>query len=107
MESLQDPVLRDEEKQSDEDTMTALYHYSDKRVHGIVHLIGSAASSILPIVSIIVLSTVTDLHMRLVLVCIFTAIFSIVMSFVTKCRRVEVFAAAAACVPWNTPETKY
>jgi hypothetical protein len=44
----------------------------------------------------VVLYFITDMPMRLIIVGIFTAIFSIALSLMTSGTRVEIFAATAA-----------
>ncbi|KAK8072966.1 hypothetical protein PG996_006314 [Apiospora saccharicola] len=75
---------------------TALWHYDDRRTRLAVNLIGSAVSSLLPMLSIIALFYVEATLARLGLVCVFTVIFSLAMFLATQCRRVEIFAATAA-----------
>lgn len=62
----------------------------------VLKIIGSIISSVTPIVSIITPYLVDSLLVRLSLVCVFTMLFSVVMSLVTISKRVEIFAAAAA-----------
>jgi len=73
-----------------------LHHYSDRKLRFAVDVFGSAISSIIPSISIIVLFFVEDLLKRLALVCVFSFVFSICMSLASRARRIEVFGATAA-----------
>ncbi|KAI1774217.1 hypothetical protein F4818DRAFT_76629 [Hypoxylon cercidicola] len=75
---------------------TALYEYSDGKIRIVTHTLGSVVSTIIPMISIVVLYFAKSMSLRLGLVCIFSVIFSIVMSLATNARRVDIFAAAAA-----------
>lgn len=60
------------------------------------NIIGTLVSSLISIGSIVVLYFVTTMPMRLAIVALFTAAFSIALSLVTSGTRVEIFAATAA-----------
>jgi hypothetical protein len=70
--------------------------YRDSYFHLIANVIGTLISSLIPIVSVVVLYFITEMPMRLAMVGLFTAIFSIALSLVTSGTRVEIFAATAA-----------
>lgn len=88
----------------DPGNQTALYEYSDGKVRLITHTLGSVMSTIVPMISIVVLYFAKSQPLRLGLVCIFSVIFSLVMSLATNARRVDIFAAAAASVPRSQNE---
>ncbi|KAK8133175.1 hypothetical protein PG999_001348 [Apiospora kogelbergensis] len=93
----QRPQLYDEEAALERGQQrTTLWCYSDRQIRFAINVIGSGASSLLPILSIIALFFVKDTLARLGLVCVFTVIFSLCMLTATHCRRVEIFAATAA-----------
>jgi len=73
-----------------------LHHYSDRQVEAVTNLLGTVFSSIAPLVSIVVLSFVSNAEARLGLVCAFTILFTVCLAVATKARRVEIFAATAA-----------
>lgn len=73
-----------------------LHHYSDRQVEAVTNLLGTVFSSIAPLVSIVVLSFVSNPKARLGLVCAFTILFTVCLAVATKARRVEIFAATAA-----------
>jgi hypothetical protein len=78
------------------ETKVSLYHYSDEHIYAAIGVIGTVASSLAPMASIIVLYVIHSIKIRLGLVCLFTFIFSLVLALATKARRIEVFAATAA-----------
>ncbi|OIW32996.1 hypothetical protein CONLIGDRAFT_627941 [Coniochaeta ligniaria NRRL 30616] len=92
----QKPTSGHEESVAGEGKPTYLYHYSGRKLRFALDVFGSAASSIIPIVSIIALFFVQSLLRRLVLVCVFSFLFSVFMSVATRARRIEVFGATAA-----------
>lgn len=75
---------------------SGLHHYSDDHVLFCANIIGTVASSFTPMLSIIVLSAVSNMHLRLGLVCVFSMIFSASLAIATKARRIDIFAATAA-----------
>ncbi|PMD67067.1 uncharacterized protein K444DRAFT_689534 [Hyaloscypha bicolor E] len=75
---------------------SSLYYYSDEHVNGVINIIGTVASSLTPMISIIVLYVIQSTRIRLGLVCVFTLLFSLVLALATKARRIEIFAATAA-----------
>jgi hypothetical protein len=95
---MQKPVPLDPEIQLGPENRSALYYYSDEHVNGVINVISTVASSLTPMVSIIVLYVVQSTRIRLGLVCVFTLIFSLVLAVATKARRIEIFAATAAWV---------
>jgi len=90
------PRTRDQSAEEGTVNIRPLDHFSDRRLRYALDVFGSAISSIIPSVSIIVLFFVQDLLKRLALVCLFSFIFSICMSVATRARRIEVFGATAA-----------
>ena len=78
------------------DLESNIFIYRDSHFYRIAKIVGTLISSLIPIGSTIILYFVKDMPTRLGIVCLFTAIFSIVLSFVTSGTRVEIFAATAA-----------
>jgi hypothetical protein len=72
------------------------HHYDDSKIERVTNVLGTIFSSLAPLVSIIVLSFIDNLKIRLGLVCIFTFLFAGCLAIATQARRVEVFAATAA-----------
>jgi hypothetical protein len=83
-------------KQETFDLESNIFLYRDSHFHHIANIVGTLISSLIPIGSIVVLYFVADMPIRLAIVSLFTAIFSIALSLVTSARRVEIFAATAA-----------
>jgi hypothetical protein len=83
-------------KQESFDLESNIFLYRDSHFHHIANIVGTLISSLIPIGSIVVLYFVTDMPIRLAIISLFTAIFSIALSLVTSAKRVEIFAATAA-----------
>lgn len=91
----------DPENPSVGDNSSGLHHYNPRRVETVTNILGTVFSSLAPLVSIVVLSFVLNPKARLGLVCAFTVLFSFSLAIATKARRVEIFAATAAYVPFG------
>jgi hypothetical protein len=83
-------------RQESFDLESNIFLYRDSHFHHIANIVGTLISSLIPIGSIVVLYFVTDMPIRLAIVSLFTAVFSIALSLVTSAKRVEIFAATAA-----------
>jgi hypothetical protein len=75
---------------------SGLYYYSDAHIQRAIYILGTVASSLTPMVSIIALYFVRHLGARLGLVCAFTLMFALCLALATRARRIEIFAATAA-----------
>lgn len=73
-----------------------LFHYSDSHVIGAIDTLGTVIASMAPLVSIIILYYVKSMGARLGVLCACTFLFSVGLAFVTKARRIEIFACTAA-----------
>jgi hypothetical protein len=62
----------------------------------ITHFITCLVASIPPILSVVVLSTVTSLHLKLAMMAVFNLILAISLSIFANANRTEVFAVTAA-----------
>lgn len=71
-------------------------YYSQKHVSRLTSIIVVSLSSILPLVSILVLSKVHNLATRLWIIGGCTVVFSLCLGLVASPRKVEIFSAAAA-----------
>lgn len=91
-----EPLPIDPENPPVGDNRSNLHHYDDHSIEMVTNVLGTMFSSFAPLLSIIVLSFVSDSNARLGLVCAFTVIFSACLAVATKARRVEIFAASAA-----------
>ena len=74
---------------------SGLSSYSDRGVQLVVDAVVTLTSSFLPMLSIVVLSWVDRKGVRLGVIAIFTTLFSLCLSLLTRARRVDIFAATA------------
>lgn len=70
--------------------------YSKSQVQAVNHVVGALFAAVLPLVSMVILYKVCDMNLKLALVCVFTLVFCLAMSILSKARRIEVVAATAA-----------
>lgn len=80
----------------DSTDVSHVWYYSSKTLQRIATAIIMVVSSLVPLTSIIILSFVGNLAKRLGIVCGFTLGFSLILTFSTSARRIEIFAATAA-----------
>lgn len=78
------------------DLESNIFLYRDSHFHRIANIVGTLIASLIPIAATVVLYFVANMPIRLAIVSLFTAIFSIALSCVTSATRVEIFAATAA-----------
>ncbi|CZR67327.1 uncharacterized protein PAC_17226 [Phialocephala subalpina] len=90
------PVPIDPDRPSGPDNRSSLYHYSDQHVQAGINIIGTAVSSLTPMISVVALYFMNSMKTRLGFVCLFTLIFSFTLALATQARRIEIFAATAA-----------
>jgi hypothetical protein len=74
---------------------TGLYEYSNRRLATTVNVVGTVISGLLPVLAIVVLYNVHRQAAKLGVIVAFTALFSVSLAVITKCRRIEVFVATA------------
>lgn len=84
------------QKSKSAEFMNNAVYYSQKNVSRLTSIIVVSLSSILPLVSILVLSKVHKLSTRLWIIAGCTVIFSLCVGLVASPRKVEIFSAAAA-----------
>ncbi|KAH8710008.1 hypothetical protein GQ44DRAFT_776845 [Phaeosphaeriaceae sp. PMI808] len=70
--------------------------YSSKRIGRVSNVVAATISSILPTLVILVLYFVKRMIVRIGLVILFTALFSVSLAIFTAARKVEIFSATAA-----------
>ncbi|OCL00017.1 uncharacterized protein K441DRAFT_627195 [Cenococcum geophilum 1.58] len=70
--------------------------YNDEHILRVSKVIGATLSSLLPTLVILVLFFVKRMLVRIGLVIVFTAVFSLTLSLLTEARKVEIFSATAA-----------
>ncbi|CZR67581.1 uncharacterized protein PAC_17480 [Phialocephala subalpina] len=90
------PLPIDPENPPVGDNRSDLHHYSDRGIQKITNILGIMFSSLVPLLSIVVLSFISNGGARLGVMCLFTVLFSLCLAVATKARRVEIFAATAA-----------
>ena len=73
-----------------------IHVYDEKIVIRAADMIGTAISSLLPILAVIVLHSVREMLTRLGMIALFTVVFALALMVTTKAKRVEIFAATAA-----------
>lgn len=73
-----------------------VYQWEKKTYSRTNRVIGAMFSTIVPIVSVVTLYTISSMGLRVGLVCVFSLVFCLALSTLTKTRRIEVFAATAA-----------
>ncbi|POS81364.1 hypothetical protein DHEL01_v200245 [Diaporthe helianthi] len=73
-----------------------VYQWDKKTYSRANRVIGALFSTVLPIASVVTLYTVPSMGLRVGLVCVFSLVFCLALSTLTRTRRIEVFAATAA-----------
>lgn len=73
-----------------------VYQYSKRTYSAANRIIGALSSAVVPMASIITLFAVRNPNLRVGLVCVFAMVFCLLLSLLTKARRIEIFAATAA-----------
>ncbi|KAL4951070.1 hypothetical protein BDW69DRAFT_196737 [Aspergillus filifer] len=71
-------------------------YYDDEKIKRWTRFVSTIVSSVIPATSMIALYLVKNMIVRLVLIIIYNIAFSVILGFLTKARRVEVFAASTA-----------
>lgn len=75
---------------------TGLYHYKESSLEAVIGTLVTVLASLLPICSVVALYIVQSNNIRLGMIAIFSACFSLALALMTNARRIEVFAATAA-----------
>jgi hypothetical protein len=78
------------------DFETGLVPYDDKKIHIFITLLRSSLAMMFPAATMIVLYTVSRMLFRLLLVFVFSTLFTAVIAFCTRARAIETFMATAA-----------
>ncbi|KAL8742368.1 MAG: hypothetical protein Q9190_005132 [Brigantiaea leucoxantha] len=73
-----------------------LWHYDDSLLLAAAGVASTILSSLLPTSSILILYFVKKPLARLVVIMLFTTFFSLTLAFITKAKRIEVFAVTTA-----------
>lgn len=78
-----------------QDPESGICEYDEGHISGVVDVLGTVVASILPIGSIVGLYFVRHVLVRLGLIVVFTAVFSLALAVFSDARRVEVFVASS------------
>ncbi|KAF9892679.1 hypothetical protein FE257_001081 [Aspergillus nanangensis] len=78
------------------DEEMGVWKYNDSKVKSFTYVISILISGLLPAFSIIVLYFLKSATSKLVVVFVYNMVFSLVLGFLVKARRAEIFAAAVA-----------
>ncbi|KUI62585.1 hypothetical protein VP1G_09710 [Cytospora mali] len=73
-----------------------VYQYPKRTYSAANRIIGAISSAIVPMASIVTLFAINNQNVRVGLVCVFALVFCLLLSLLTKARRIEIFAATAA-----------
>ncbi|KAL8947235.1 MAG: hypothetical protein Q9222_006459 [Ikaeria aurantiellina] len=73
-----------------------VYEYEKQKLGAIANVMSTLLASLLPSASILTLYLLTKPITRLVAIMLFSVLFSLVLTFVSTTRRIEVFAATTA-----------
>lgn len=73
-----------------------LIGYEESTLSRLTYLMTTALASLLPVASIVVLTFVSSLKLRLAIIAIFTVLLSFCLAFFTSAKRAEIFALTAA-----------
>ncbi|KAH6710951.1 hypothetical protein BKA61DRAFT_612737 [Leptodontidium sp. MPI-SDFR-AT-0119] len=84
-----------------ENVGSGIYHYKESTLESVLGVLATVVASLLPICSVVALYLVPSNGIRLGMIAIFSACFSLALALMTNARRVEVFAATAAFAAVN------
>ena len=73
-----------------------LVGYEESTLSRLTYLIMTALASLVPVASIVILTFVSSLKLRLGVIAIFTVLLSFCLGFFTSAKRAEIFALTAA-----------
>ncbi|CAJ2506293.1 Uu.00g004230.m01.CDS01 [Anthostomella pinea] len=87
---------KDLESQPEGDNKTNTYLYTQSQYQALNHVVGAVFSALTPTISMVILYCIESMNVKVALVCLFTVIFCLALSTLSKARRIEIFAATAA-----------
>ncbi|KFY88323.1 hypothetical protein V500_06418 [Pseudogymnoascus sp. VKM F-4518 (FW-2643)] len=88
-------------KPIDEQASEGIYHYNESVLNATLSTLTTVVASVLPICSVLVQYFVQSNSLRLGLIVIFSALFSLALALMTSARKVEIFAATSAFAAVN------
>ncbi|ORY62310.1 uncharacterized protein BCR38DRAFT_525336 [Pseudomassariella vexata] len=80
---------------------TGIYNYAESSLISTVQILTTVVASLLPLCSVVTLYITESNNMRLGMIVVFSACFSLALATMTNARTVEVFAATAAFAAVN------
>ncbi|KAH7386404.1 hypothetical protein BKA64DRAFT_142913 [Cadophora sp. MPI-SDFR-AT-0126] len=83
------------------DIGSGIYHYRESSLESGLSILATVVASLLPISSVVALYLIQPNGLRLGMIAIFSACFSLALAIMTSARRIEVFAATAAFAAVN------
>jgi hypothetical protein len=75
---------------------SGLFEYDETAMQMIARVLTTVVASILPLCSVIILYVVQSNGLRLGIIVILSAIFSLALALMTNARKIEIFAATSA-----------
>ncbi|KAL4775845.1 hypothetical protein BDW60DRAFT_225026 [Aspergillus nidulans var. acristatus] len=81
---------------NDRDIEMGIVTYDDKKIKRATRIASTITSSVIPASSMIALYLIKNMITRLIIIIIYNIAFSVILGFLAKARRVEVFAASTA-----------
>ncbi|KAI1082206.1 hypothetical protein F5B20DRAFT_587883 [Whalleya microplaca] len=90
------PMSKDLESAPVGENRTHVCLYTKHQFQMLNHIIGALFSAITPLASMVILYCIESMKVKLALVCVFTVIFTLALSTLSKACRIEIFAATAA-----------
>jgi hypothetical protein len=73
-----------------------IYHYRESSLESALGIMATVVASVLPVCSVVALYIIQSNNLRLGMLAIFSALFSLTLTLMTNARRIEIFAATAA-----------
>jgi hypothetical protein len=73
-----------------------IYMYNDQNLRMIARLASTVVASILPLCSVIILYFIRSNGVRLIIIVVLSAFFSLALALMTNARKIEIFAATSA-----------
>jgi hypothetical protein len=79
-----------------EDIGSGIYEYNDSTIAFIAHIATTVVASVIPLSSVVILYVVKSNGLRLGIIALLSALFSLALALMTNARKIEIFAATSA-----------
>jgi uncharacterized protein DUF6594 len=79
-----------------EDLGSGLFEYDETTMQMIARVATTVVASVLPLCSVIILYVVQSNGLRLGIIVLLSAVFSLALALMTNSRKIEIFAATSA-----------